>query len=504
MERSQWKSNIGFLAAAIGSAIGLGNIWRFSYMCYSNGGGAFLVPYFFALLTAGIPLLILEFGLGHRKRGSAPKAFHLVAPHWEWLGWYSVVFVMFGIMFYYSVIIGWCVNYFIFSFDLKWGSDPETFFFQDFLQLSNGPLEPGGIRWPILFSTAFVWFLTWFICYRDITRGIERACKIFIPLLIVLTGVLVVWSLSLPGAGQGIKMYLKPDWGKLFSGENWYQVWIDAFGQIFFTLSIGFGIMIAYASYLDRKANIVEMAVWTSVINCGYSFIAGFAVFGTLGYMAAQTGLPPDEVVKQGPGLAFVAYPKAISLLPYGREVFGMLFFFVLILAGLSSGISIVEAFACAAQDKFNARRGKLITILCLIGFAGSCLFMMRSGLFWLDIVDHFLNIYGLVFVGLLECIIIGWAYKTRILRKHVDDLSRRRWSPLWANSIKFIVPAVLIVILGLRLLEDIRKPYGDYPRTAVIFLGFLYIVLALVAGIVFTFFPWKGEMKRPEPIDEG
>ncbi len=162
-----------------------------------------------------------------------------------------------------------------------------------------------------------------------------------------------------------------------------------------------------------------------------------------------------------------------------------------------------MEAFACAAQDKFSVRRGKLITILCLIGFAGSCLFMMRSGLFWLDIVDHFINIYGLVFAGLLECIIIGWAYQTRKLRKHVDELSRRRWSPLWANSIKFVVPAVLIVILGLKLLEDLRKPYGDYPWTAVMLLGFLYIAVALVAGVAFTFFPWQSEMKRPEPVDE-
>ena len=503
MERSRWKSNIGFLAAAVGSAIGLGNIWRFSYVCYEDGGGAFLVPYFIALLTAGIPLLILEFGLGHLKQGSAPKALHLVAPHWEWVGWYSVVFVMFGIMFYYSVVIGWCINYLTFSFDLHWGDDPENFFIHEFLQRSEGPQYPGGIRWPIFLSTAIAWFSMWFICYRDITKGIERACKIFIPSLLILTGVLVVWALQLPGAAEGIKLYLKPDWSKVFAGENWFKVWADAYGQIFFSLSIGFGIMIAYASYLDQKANLVRLALWTGIINCLYSFFAGFAVFGTLGYMARETGLPPEEVVQSGPGLAFIAYPKAISLLPYGNEVFGILFFFVLILAGVSSGISIVESFASAVQDKFGIQRSKLITVLCVAGFTGSCLFMTHAGMYWLDIVDHFLNIYGLVFVGLMECVIIGWAYKTAKLRKHVDRLSRIPWSPLWANSIKFVVPAILIILLEFNLWKDFSKPYEGYPWVAILLLGFRYILITLVAGIILGVLPWKTKIIKPEDGEE-
>jgi len=499
VQRSQWNSNIGFLAAAIGSAIGLGNIWRFSYMCYDNGGGAFLIPYVVALLTAGIPLMILEFGLGHRHVGSAPKSLHLVAPHWEWLGWYSVVFVMFGIMLYYVVIIGWCVNYFIFAMDLHWGDHPEAFFLEDFLGRSAGPSELGNVRLTILLATAIVWFIHWFISYRDIAKGIERACKIFMPVLFVLTSILVVWTLSLPGSGEGIRWYLKPDLGKIFSGEKWYKVWAAAYGQIFFTLSLGFGIMIAYASYLDRKANIVQLAVWTSVVNCCYSFFAGFAVFGTLGYMAQKTGLPPEEVVQSGPGLAFIAYPQAISLLPFGRELFGMMFFFVLILAGVSSGVSIMEAFASAAQDKFGFPRAKLITLLCVLGFLGSILFTTQAGLHWLDIVDHFLNIYGLVFVGLMECIIIGWAYKTIKLRKHVDQLSKRHWSPLWANSIKWVVPIILLFILAQNFWGEVKEPYGGYSWAAVIVLGFGWVVATLFAGVVISLLPWKTEMKPPE-----
>ncbi|HID46592.1 MAG TPA: sodium-dependent transporter, partial [Chromatiaceae bacterium] len=139
MAREQWNSQFGFLLAAVGSAIGLGNIWRFSYLAYEHGGGAFLVPYIIALLTAGIPLLILEYGIGHERVGSAPLAYAKISKRWEWLGWWAVLFVMFGIVLYYSVVIAWCMNFFLLSFDLGWGDDPNTFFFKAFLQVSDSP-----------------------------------------------------------------------------------------------------------------------------------------------------------------------------------------------------------------------------------------------------------------------------------------------------------------------------------------------------------------------------
>ncbi|UCD86035.1 MAG: sodium-dependent transporter, partial [Deltaproteobacteria bacterium] len=318
LKRGRWKSRSGFVLAAIGSAIGLGNIWRFSYMAYDNGGGAFLIPYFVALLTAGIPLMILEFGIGSLKRGSAPLSFFKIDKRWEWLGWWSVNFVMFGIVLYYSVIISWCLNYFVYSLNLSWGADPNGFFFNSFLGKTSGPGEVGNIRSSIILGLMVIWFFNWLIVYKGVQKGIETANKVFMPLLFVLTAVLVFWSISLEGARAGIISYLKPDFGKLAQRK----VWIDAYSQIFFTLSLGFGIMIAYASYLPKKSDITANAFITSVVNCFYSFFAGFAVFATLGYMSATTGKPIEEVVTKGIGLAFVAYPKAIGMLPAG-EMFG-------------------------------------------------------------------------------------------------------------------------------------------------------------------------------------
>jgi NSS family neurotransmitter:Na+ symporter len=489
--RPQWKTRSGFLLAAIGSAIGLGNIWRFSYMCYANGGGAFLIPYFLALFTAGIPLMILEYGIGHKMRGSAPMTFAKISRHWEWLGWWAVTFVMFGIVLYYCVVISWCLSYVIFSFTLPWQADPNAFFFQKFLGLTSGPGRIGDVRTPILFSLGLVWFLNWFIVFWGVEKGIERANKIFIPLLLVLTFILVAWSLRLPGAKAGIAKYLKPD----FSILSRPRVWIDAFSQIFFTLSLGFGIMIAYASYLPRKNSIVQNAFITSFANCAYSLFAGFAVFGTLGYMAYQTAKPFEQVVQQSIGLAFVAYPQAISLLPYFPSLFGVLFFTTLLVAGISSSVSILEAFSSAMIDKFHYSRKSIVTALSIIGFLGGIIFTTGGGLYWLDIVDHFLTHYGLVVVGFLECIVIGWIFGARRLREHIRHISGLVLGRWWDICVKFFTPIILTTMLINDFLDEVAHPYGGYSWLAIILIGRDWLLLTLIVAFIVSLRAWRVEL---------
>jgi len=485
--RITWGSQVGFLFAAIGSAIGLGNIWRFSYMAYENGGGAFLIPYFVALLTAGVPLLILEFGLGHKKHGASSLAFAKIGRKFEWLGWWMPVFATFGIMLFYSVVIGWCVNYVFYSFNLAWGADTQAFFLKDFLGLSSGVFDLGGVPFHLLFSLAFVWGLTWIICFREVNHGIEKACMVFMPLLFFLTLILVGWGLTLPGAWEGIKWYLRPDFSKIAS----WQVWMAAYGQIFFTLTLGFGVMIAYASYLPKRTDIVKSAVITSLVNCFYSFVAGFAVFSVLGYMAVKSGLPVDKVVKSGPSLAFVAYPQAISLLPFLREVFGVIFFGALVIAGISSGISLIEAFSRAVTDKFDLDRRMVVSLLCLAGFLGSLVFATGAGLYWLDIVDHYINQYGLVLAGILECLIVGWFLKARVLRTHINAVSDWSVNRFWDLAISILIPAILLVILVSNLIGEFGKPYGGYDVNALLVLGGLWLLATLLAGVILSLPAW-------------
>ncbi|MFH2138798.1 MAG: sodium-dependent transporter [Candidatus Omnitrophota bacterium] len=493
--RPEWKSHIGFLLAAVGSAVGLGNIWRFPYLCYKNGGGAFLIPYFIALFVVGIPVMILEIGLGHKMRGAAPASFASISKKWEWLGWWPVMLAMFGILLYYSVVIAWCVNYFFFSFSNAWADSPNTFFFQKFLMVSEGgPFDLGDLRTPILFALLTVWISNWLIVFVGIQKGLERANKVFMPLLFFLTAVIVIWSVRLPGASLGIAVYLTPQFERLKD----IKVWMDAFSQIFFSLSLGFGVMLAYASYLPKKSQIVKDAFAISMINCLFSVFAGFGVFSVLGYMAQSTGVQVSDVVSESIGLAFVAYPKAISLLPAFSREFGLIFFAILVIAGLSSAISILEGFTSAVIDKFHYSRKAVVSVLSVIGFLGGIIFTTRAGLYWLDIADHYITHYGIVIAAIFECILVGWVFKAKKLRNHInrDGLwNLKKW--WWDVSIRVVAPVILSGLLVSSVLDEIAKPYGGYSRLAAVVIGRDWLIFTLFFAVIVAGKEWKVEPKE-------
>ncbi|KKH45143.1 hypothetical protein EO93_14590 [Methanosarcina sp. 1.H.A.2.2] len=193
--REVWNTRVGFILAAIGSAVGLGNIWRFSYAAYENGGGAFLIPYFVALLTAGIPLMILEFGLGSKFLGSAPISLKRAKKSFEWIGWWGVI-ASFIITTYYSVIMGWSLVYLLKAFTLGWGTDTEAFFNNELLNVSSSPWNLGSFSYPVLIGLLITWLVIWIIEKKGVQAGIEKSSKVFIPLLWVLLIVLVSWQLN--------------------------------------------------------------------------------------------------------------------------------------------------------------------------------------------------------------------------------------------------------------------------------------------------------------------
>ena len=269
--RGAFPSRKVFILAAIGSAIGLGNIWRFPYVAYENGGGAFIIPYLVALLTAGVPFLLLDYGLGHRYRGSAPLSFRRAHRGAEALGWWQVA-ICFIIAVYYAAVIAWAARYTFFSLDQAWGDDPEAFLFGDFLQAG----DPGvgldfvpGVAIPL----AIVWLVVLAIMALGVQKGIGATAVVFIPVLLVTFLALVVAALTLPGAVDGLDAFFAPNWAAL--GET--AVWVAAFGQIFFSLSVGFGIMITYASYVGRKTDMTSSGLVVGFSNSSFAVIWTFA-----------------------------------------------------------------------------------------------------------------------------------------------------------------------------------------------------------------------------------
>lgn len=282
MQREQWNSRVGFILAAVGSAIGLGNIWRFPYMAYENGGGAFFVPYLFAMISAGIPIMIMEFGLGHKFRSAAPKMFSKLNVKMEWLGWLQV-FCSAAIGVYYVAIIGWAISYLAMSFDQSWGTDTNSYFFKEFLKLDDhSPLSLGNFQWHIAIPMTIAWAITFTAIFSGVKAGIERAGKIMMPLLFIMVILLIVRVLMLPGAISGLNYLFEPNFSKILDP----QVWSAAYGQIFFSLSVGFAVMISYSSYLPDKSDVNNNAFMTVLINCGFSILGGMLIFGILGYMA--------------------------------------------------------------------------------------------------------------------------------------------------------------------------------------------------------------------------
>ncbi|MEF2145086.1 MAG: sodium-dependent transporter [Desulfovibrionaceae bacterium] len=482
--RETWSSRAGFILAAVGSAIGLGNIWRFPYMVYENGGGAFLIPYFVAMLCAGVPFMILEFGLGHRFKGSAPKIFATISRRMEWLGWWQVA-VAFVIATYYVVVVSWSLNYFILALNQGWGDAPKDFFFGEFLQLTDSPTVVGGITWSVFAGTAVAWLVSFAAVFTGVRGGVERANKIFMPLLFGLVLVFIGRGLFLPGAAEGLQWLFKPDFAALLD----YSVWADAFGQIFYSLSIGFAIMLAYSSYLPSKSDIANNASMTVFINCGFSMLAGLMIFSVLGYMAHTQGVPVSEVAGSGVGLAFITLPTAVNLMPI-PAFFGGLFFLALVVAGLSSQISISEAVVSSVMDKLGLSRRFAASLVCGIGFAASTAFTTGSGLYLLDIVDHFINNYGVLMGGLAEIVFIGWFCDLKALQRHINETSEFSVGGVWTVCLRIVVPLMLGAICISNFVGDLSVNYGDYSDRAVLLFGWLVLVVCAVLSLLISFRP--------------
>ncbi|MBD3347634.1 MAG: sodium-dependent transporter [Candidatus Eisenbacteria bacterium] len=473
--RDRWASRQAFIMAAVGSAIGLGNLWRFPMVAYSNGGGAFLIPYIVALMTAGVPLMILEYSLGSLFQKSSPGSLHAANPKFEFIGWWALG-IGSTISFYYAVVMGWSWDYLACSFgELPWCVNAQAFF-DNLLGLTSGPGEIGAISWPALVGLAATWVLIYWIIKAGVLR-VGKVVMLTVPLPVILLVLILIRGLTLPGAAEGLAYYLTPDFSALTNARTWLQ----AYAQVFFSLSLGFGILTAYASYLPKRSDIANNAFITSFADAGFAFFAGFSVFSVLGYLAQTQGVPIDEVVRGGPGLAFVIYPTAMGLMPLAPLV-SVMFFVTLLTLGIDSAFSIVEGAVAGLRDKWHISQQRAALYFSIFGFLVGIIFTTGAGLYWLDIVDRWMNDYGLVVIGLLECIAIGWFYGTGKLKAYINEVSDFKIGIWWDIFIKWVTPLALGWAIVMSIVQDFTRPYGDYPAWALIVGGW-----GVVAAIVVT-----------------
>lgn len=488
-QRAEWTGQVGFILSAIGSAVGLGNIWRFPGVAYENGGGAFLIPYIIALLTAGIPILFLDYAIGHRFRGSAPLALRRVAGKLgEGIGWFQVMICVF-ISLYYTAVLAWAVSFFVFSFDLRWGDDAVAFFVGDYLQVADAPITFDFVP-AVLIPLVAMWVIALLILGAGVVKGVQRLNVIAVPLLVVGFLILVVRALMLPGAEEGLNALFTPD----FAALTQPGVWVAAYSQVFFSLSVAFGIMLTYSSYRRRKSNLTGPGLVVAFGNSSFEILAGIGVFATLGFFAHQQGVAVADLDGlTGVGLAFMTFPAIVAEMP-GGEFFGALFFGALTLAGLTSLISVMEVVLAGIMDKFGLSRAQAV-----YGLGGSfavisiVLFGTSSGLTALDTIDNWANNIGIVGSAIAMTVTVIWIRRAGTeLSGHLSVLSTFKVGRIWLFLVSILGPIVLGYMLIAKIVELINEPYSGYDPTYLLVVGWGSVAVMIIASVLLTLVPWK------------
>ncbi|WP_407380363.1 sodium-dependent transporter [Methanobrevibacter sp.] len=480
--RSEWNSNLTFILAMIGSAVGLGNIWRFPNVLYSNGGGSFMIPYIVSLFLLGISFVLVEYAVGYKFKTSLSKILYTVHNKLEPVAWF-VLLIVFLITTYYVCVVGWDLIYVILSFTKAWGSNPDIFFSQSVLQSIDSINGIFTIVPAVLASIIAIWFVAWMIIRTDLNDGIGKVSKVLLPLLCIIVVVIVVYSLTLPGAASGYTQIFSPDWSALTN----LNVWLAAFGQIVFSLSLGMAIALTYASYLPEGSKLVDNALIVAFSNSGFEVFNSIGIFSILGFMALTSGIPFNDLVTEGTGLAFVVFPQVFNIMGPAASVIGPLFFLCILFAGITSIMALLEGVCYSISEKFDFSRKKSATVVCIIGVLISSIFATGAGSMVLGVFDAFLNNFALLFAILLECIIFGWIYDFDELIATLNENSRISVGKTWKAVIKCILP---ICILGLWI-QGIYSTLSTGDTVSISIMAILTVVL-IVVPFIFTKLPAK------------
>ncbi|CAI9724105.1 sodium-dependent serotonin transporter-like [Octopus vulgaris] len=490
-EREQWGKKAEFLLSVIGFAVDLGNVWRFPYICYRNGGGAFLVPYFLMLLFLGLPMFYMELCLGQFHRCGPFKIWRKVCPIFYGIG-YAIGMTTFMVGFYYNTIIAWSVFYLFSSFtaNLPWSSCNNTWNTEQCISLagelnttlitntsvysadeyynrkvleshlSNGIGDIGPIKGPIVGCLA----ATFIVIYFSLWKGIKSSGKAVwitatVPYIVIV--ILLIRGCTLPGSSDGILYYLRPKWHML---KN-LQVWVDAASQICFSLGTGFGTLIALSSYNKFNNNCYLDAMATSVINCFTSFLAGFVVFSVLGYMAYVAEIEIDDIAVAGPGLVFVVYPEAVSMMS-GSTFWAIIFFLMLITLGLDSTFGGLESLMTGFTDEVSLiRRHREVFVAILL----SALFLLAlptttyGGQYVVTLLDSHAGSFSLLFICFAELIAVQWCYGVKRFSNDVEKMIGRQPSLYWKFCWAAVCPCIILGMFCLSIYSYTGITLGDY-----------------------------------------
>ncbi len=462
IKRENWGSRLGFVLAAAGSAVGLGNIWRFPYLTGENGGSAFILIYLVFVILIGISVMIAEFSLGRSTGLAAVGAIKTYSHRFTFVGAMGVISA-FLIMGFYPVVGGWALAYILESVTGLYALSPEAIG-DTFGNFITGATQP--LIWMLVFLA-----LNILIVAKGIKGGIEKAAKVLMPTLFILLIFISIRSLTLEGAGEGLSFLFRPDFS-LVTG----QTFLAALGQAFFSLSLGMGAMITYGSYLSKKETLPGNAVIVTVLDVGVALLAGIAMFPAL----FAFGMTPD----QGPGLVFVVIPGVFAEMGGLGVLFGTIFFIALSVAALTSSISLMEVVVSYLIDQRDMQRKKAVYGTGVVMAIMSILASLSMGVFGplpvlnVGVFDLFDILSDKVFLGLggmFIAIVTGWVVNKETLRKELTNDGNKSFAlfEVWHFLIKWIIPPAIFIVAIFGII--------DIEETAVMLLGIAIVALLAI-----------------------
>ncbi|KAJ8393998.1 hypothetical protein AAFF_G00055310 [Aldrovandia affinis] len=534
-ERGQWSNKLEFVLSVAGEIIGLGNVWRFPYLCYKNGGGAFFIPYLIFLFTCGIPVFFLETSLGQFTSEGGITCWRKISPLFEGIGYATQVIVAL-LNFYYIIVLAWGIFYLSFSFtwDLPWSSCNNTwntescvefqrrndsinytnsinatspvieFWERRALRISSGIDNIGVLHWDL----AICLLIAWVMCYFCIWKGVKSTGKVVYftaTFPYVMLVILLIRGVTLPGASRGIQFYLYPDLGRLADP----QVWMDAGTQIFFSYAICLGCLTALGSYNKYNNNCYKDCLALCFLNSGTSFIAGFAIFSILGFMSYEQNVPISEVAESGPGLAFIAYPRAVSMMPFS-PVWACFFFIMIVLLGLDSQFVCVESLVTAVVDMYPSvfrrknRRELFILAVAVVSYLMGLIMLTEGGMYVFQLFDYYAaSGMCLLFVAIFETVCIAWIYGADRFYDNIEDMIGYRPGPLIKYCWLFFTPATCFGTFAFSLIKYTPLKYNNeyvYPWWGYA-LGWLLALSSMVCiplWVIYKIYTTKGSLREP------